>query len=90
MAMEDEGSREMLPLPKKANGKGSALKLGDGIWEMSKVIGNQQYLDFNFTGSAIRMSLPMTPVISADFNQSAVLMMGLAMSWNNHSISLIV
>lgn len=56
LARESEGAREMLPLPKKANGKSSAPTLGDGTWEMEKWMGNRHYLDFEFTGGAIRES----------------------------------
>lgn len=61
MSLEDEGKTQMLPLARKANGKASSVALGAGMWGLEKRPGGEKYLDFNFTGQAIRESSNLKP-----------------------------
>jgi hypothetical protein len=54
LGMDLQGAKEMLPLPKNANGRGSLAPLAEGMWEMDKERGNTKYTDMHFTGSPLR------------------------------------
>lgn len=50
----EKGVKRLLPLPKLADGRGSAKMLKEGMWETDKEAINGHYLDLNFTDGPIR------------------------------------